>query len=1059
MKSRSTPNETFVRSLCLAGLVAGCAGWHHCVAAEDFRFGDLTLSVPDGFTVEQAAAPPLVDRPVTIALDDEGGLYVADSSGSNEPLLRQQAAPKHRIVRLQDVDGDGVFDRRTVFADRLMMLQGTLWHRGSLYAAAPPVIWKLTDTDGDGVADDRTVWFDGKTLTNCGNDLHGPCLGRDGWFYWTKGAFAEQSHALPGRPAWTTRAAHVFRARPDGSGREVVMTGGMDNPVAVAFTAEGERLVSATFLEFPVGGRRDGVIHALYGGVYGKDHAVLDGHERTGDLLPALIHMGPAAPSGILVHSGFSFGSDYAGNLFVCNFNLRTVSRHVLTPDGGTFTTIDTPFLSGDSPDFHPTDCVEDADGSLLVVDTGGWFKLCCPTSQLEKPAALGAIYRIRRVGAPGAVDPRGAAIQWGRLSAAALAALVSDERPAVAARACDSLAQFGQLAVGPLRGLVTRHTSSVRARQTAVWVLAQLAGPAALEAARTALLDPSPQVRHVAAHVVGLHRDPDAVGPLAALLTGNDAGCARAAAEALGRIGTAAAVQAVIDACPTAQSLSLEHSLTYALIESGRVEPLLPALDVANGRVRRAALLALDQIALRLPAPILPRDRVVAMCRDNDARVRAAAWWVASQHPDWTESLAEEVRPQLERATIAPSEEAERIVGVLARLAGRSAVADAVAAACGGVSTAMTIRPAALAVMRASRPAATPASWIAAILAILNSDSHSQSTSAVKAEALQTLAALPLSTAQRVALRPSLLALAAHRDTPPHLCTLAVQVARPGDGDVPAPLVEKLIDMLGDDESVLAASPLDRSAASATLAAVRLGDADLVRIADSFERLSGNDMSLLLPLFTSHGGEPLTRAIRAIARSPRPPAIGRDLLAAAVAALPATEATSGQALLARIDVSQAGEREAYKRLLASLPVGDPARGHAVFTSSKAACTTCHAMAFIGGRIGPDLSKIGSIRTSRDLLEAIVLPSASFVRSYEPMNVLTEDGRAFSGIIREETATELILQTGASAIERISRASVETIEPGSVSLMPKGYDAILSPQELADVVAFLARAK
>lgn len=151
--------------------------------------------------------------------------------------------------------------------------------------------------------------------------------------------------------------------------------------------------------------------------------------------------------------------------------------------------------------------------------------------------------------------------------------------------------------------------------------------------------------------------------------------------------------------------------------------------------------------------------------------------------------------------------------------------------------------------------------------------------------------------------------------------------------------------------------------------------------------------------------------------------------------------------------------RESFERLAAALPPGDAARGHAVFVSGKAACTGCHAMAYVGGRIGPDLSKIGGIRTPRDLLEAIVLPSASFVRSYEPVTVLTEDGRAFSGIVREETPTEVVIQTNVTTSERIPRDAIESIEPGTVSLMPKGYDTILTPQELADLVAFLARAK
>ena len=51
------------------------------------------------------------------------------------------------------------------------------------------------------------------------------------------------------------------------------MTGGMDNPVDVAFTAAGERIFTATFLNHPQAGRRDGLVHAIYGGVYGKPHA------------------------------------------------------------------------------------------------------------------------------------------------------------------------------------------------------------------------------------------------------------------------------------------------------------------------------------------------------------------------------------------------------------------------------------------------------------------------------------------------------------------------------------------------------------------------------------------------------------------------------------------------------------------------------------------------------------------------------------------------------------------------------------------------------------------
>jgi putative membrane-bound dehydrogenase-like protein len=1022
----------------------------------EFAFEGLKLTVPEGFTVTRVAGPPLVDRPVSVALDEKGRLYAADSSGSNAGLAQQQAAPQHKVVRLEDTDGDGVFDRRTVFADKLMMLQGTLWHRGSLYIAAPPELIRLTDTDDDGVADERQVWFKG-TLTGCGNDVHGPYLGRDGWFYWCKGGFARQTHDLPGRPGWTSAASHVFRARPDGSGREIVMTGGMDNPVDVAFTRTGERLVSATFVE-PVAGRRDGVIHSLYGGVYGKVHGCIEGHERTGDLLPVLIHMGPAATCGTHLHSGFSFGDEFTGNLFACAFNLRTVSRHTLVPVGASYATVDMPFLVGDSPDFHPTDVFEDADGSLLVVDTGGWYKLCCPTSKLEKPAVLGAIYRVRRDAAPTVKDPRGLAIDWAKLDAPRLCALLADPRPAVVDRAGEALALVGTPAIAPLERLLA-GSAAAGVRQHAVWALAKIDGDEARATVRKALADKDESVRHAAAHVAGLHRDRAAVASLVAVLGGSDAGAARAAAEALGRIGGAEAVAAVLAAVPGAADRSMEHSLIYALIEAGRPTTLMAALDSKDPRMVRAALYGLDQMELRLPEPVVPRDRVLALCDAHDPAVRDAAWWVASQHPEWVETLADKLESRLRRAAAAPPEEADTIVGMVARLTARPAAADAIAAiyrAQAAVETA-AIRKTALAVMRAARPASTPKSWFDALAAAVAADPGKASADDVSA-ALQTLAGLSLDPAQRAAIRPAALAIATAASSSPRACALALQVAGTGSDGLPPALIDRLIRMLdsGDDAGV---SPLDRSAAAAALTAASLTDEQLSHVAASFERLSGNDVAVLLAPITNKGGGLLVAAIEAIGRAVRPEAVDRVVIGKAVAALPPDKAALGRQLLARIDAARAAERESYTNLAASLPPGDAVRGQAMFTSTKAACTACHAMGAAGGRIGPDLTKIGQIRRPQDLLEAIVLPSASFVRSYEPVTIVTADGRAFSGIIRDETAADVVLQTSATATERIARANIETLQPGTVSLMPKGFDTLLSPQELADLVAYLANAK
>src|SRR5262245_6573206 len=334
----------------LAALVAGLAaallsgGTKPAPATHTVTLNGHAFTLPAGFTIEVAARGPLVDRPITADFDQEGRLYVSESSGSNAKVNEQLRDRPHRIVRLEDTDGDGVFDRQTVFADKMMFPEGTMWLAGSLYVAAPPSIWKLTDTDGDGVADRREEWFQGRTLTGCANDLHGPFLGPDGWVYWCKGAFAPQVYKRPGKSDFVTRASHIFRARPDGSGIEPVMTGGMDNPVDVVFTPEGERIFTTTFFQHPGGGLRDGLIHAVHGGIYGKDHGVIHepAHRWTSpELMPVLTHLGPAAPAGLHRYASTHFGAEYYGNLFAAQFNLRKVSRHVLVPQGASYTTRD----------------------------------------------------------------------------------------------------------------------------------------------------------------------------------------------------------------------------------------------------------------------------------------------------------------------------------------------------------------------------------------------------------------------------------------------------------------------------------------------------------------------------------------------------------------------------------------------------------------------------------------------------------------------------------------------------------------------------------------------
>ena len=540
------------------------------LGAETVTIAPHTFTIPEGYVLKRVAAPPLVQRPIHMGFDDDGVLYLTDSSGNTDKAPAQLKDPKHRVLRLVDRDGDGEFDDSTVFAEHLPFPEGILVHEGAVYVTAPPHIWKLRDTDGDHVVDERSIWFDGGSITGCGNDLHGPYLGPDGYFYWCKGAFAPQSHVLGNGKTFNTSAAHLFRSKPDGSDLDVVITGGMDNPVGLAFSKSGERFVSGTFFDLSKPGRRDGILHAVYGGMWGKKHdRVLSPHPRTGDLLPILAQMGPAAPSGLVMPKNNALG--LRGDLLCADFNLRRISKHELSRKGSSYRAATSSFIESDQNDFHPTDVIEDADGSVLVADTGSWYMICCPTSKVAKPHILGAIYRLQRKASPAINDPRGLKLDWDKPSISWL----SDERPAVVKRAIETLAKEGDIEE-------LRSAKNV----PALWALHRIPSESAQRVVRDFLNDDNSEVRTAAIHSVGLRRDAAAVDSLIELLVSDDSHHRRLAAMALGRIGDRRAVKPLLKAGLGEVDAFLRHALIFALHEIGDHEKL-PADNPLAKQVR----------------------------------------------------------------------------------------------------------------------------------------------------------------------------------------------------------------------------------------------------------------------------------------------------------------------------------------------------------------------------------------------------------------------------------------------------------------------------------------
>src|SRR5258708_17857500 len=136
--------------------------------------GLAAIHVPPGFKVEKVAGAGLVNYPMMGTIDDRGRLFLCESSGNTLTTDQMAAKPDYVVRMLEDTDGDGIYDRSTVFADKLTLPAGAVWFRGSLYVAAPPDLIRLTDTDGDGVADQRDVIVTGWHLSSNAANLPGP---------------------------------------------------------------------------------------------------------------------------------------------------------------------------------------------------------------------------------------------------------------------------------------------------------------------------------------------------------------------------------------------------------------------------------------------------------------------------------------------------------------------------------------------------------------------------------------------------------------------------------------------------------------------------------------------------------------------------------------------------------------------------------------------------------------------------------------------------------------------------------------------------------------------
>ena len=985
------------------------------------EFKPPVIKVPDGFTVEMVAAPPLVQHPVMAGFDDRGRLFVAENAGVNLKKAELEKQKPSSLRVLEDTNGDGRFDKSTIFADKMTFPQGALWHEGALFVASPPGIWRLEDTDNDGKADKREMIVGGFEYTGNAADIHGPFLHPNGRIYWCHGRKGHEVRQKDGMLVSKGKGARIWSSNPDGTDIQVHCGGGMDNPTELCFTADGDILGTVPLLYAKP--RRDALVHWVYGGVYPRrdQGQVLAEFKRTGDLLEHIVELGHVAPAGVMRYRSGQFGKGYRDNIFLCEFNTHRVTRVKLDLDGSSYRGEAGPFLTSPNNDVHFTDILEDADGSLIVIDTGGWFRIGCPTSKIAKPNIRGAIYRIRKTGAKPVDDPRGNRIDWAKIGPTEFRKLMKDERFAVRDRALavyrQKQKQFSQPVLKnghPNFSPLMRYNQvvdeligeeNVTAQLAAVWAAARTHNSDLLV---NALDHPSEQVRKAAMFAIStvqlravvlitgeLHKDlngPPSIRRTAAASIGRLLAWNPAYADSIRfQDMRTAAVRALLQAMaqPDNDRMS-EHAIIYALIQIADPAATATGLNHANANVRRAALVAIDQMI----DGRLTGDQVVAQLDFGNSRLERAAIEIITGR-GWGDQIVERLAKWM-----GPDqwndEHAPLVRGALTAFIGNSKVQALVASAIGSTETPQILKLLVLDSIAQSHHPSMPDSWRAPMRGLLGSDSDPIVIATCRAIAATATDEFD----------PALRRIQTDQNRAPgvRLATIRARVKRLKASDTAM--------FIFLTEQLKARDPMIRLRTARILESVPLDD----------------QQKRMLKKYLSKAS----------------PMIARSLSHAMGVKMPT--------------VNSVEQISRLKMIERSLTPGDPQRGRAIFRSSRTSCFICHRVGDSGGRVGPDLSTVGRIRNRRDLLEAIVFPSASIARGYETVSVSTLEGDHV-GVIARHTTDAIFLIDATASETRVARDEIELIKPVELSIMPQGFDKAMTPREISDVIAYLMSLK
>ncbi len=1001
--------------------------------------------------------------------------WIPDLNKDGSRDWRDLTVPTERVHRIMDRSGDGLADFSQVMTEGFNedpvndVAGGLLAHDGGLLVAAAPDVWRLRDTNGDGVIDSRTSISHGYNVhpSFFGHGLAGLTMGPDGRVYWSIGDMGYNLTGRDGPRVASQNQGAIIRANPDGSGLEVFASG-LRNPQAFAFDEYGDLIAADNDGDHQ--GETERIVYVTNGSdagwrstwQYGKytdpannrynvwmDERLFtprfDGQAAYITPPVAAYHSGPA---GMVYNPGTALGERWRGHYFVSSFvgapgNARIYAFRLDRAGAGHALASDTAVVQGIltvGMRFGP-------EGALYLTDwIDGWDS-----------KGKGRIWTL---------DVRGGAASPVRAEVRTLLARALDADPADRLRALlghadmrvRQKAQFELVRRADTTALLAaaRPDAPQLARIHAIWGLGQLARVEPRHAAPLTpfLRDADAEVRAQAARTLGDVRHAPAADALVALLADAAPRARFFAAEALGRIAHAPAVPALVRmlADNDDRDVHLRQAGVTALSRIG-----LACGERPDCAAPVAALSAHTSRAVRLAAVVALRrmrsPEVARFLDDRDPLVVTEAARAVNDDGSIAAALPALAR-LLDRAAPLGGPATRRAIGANLRL-GTPEALERLATFAARADRPDTLRADAVAAM-GDWPVPSPldrvdGAWLGAV-----PPRDSQPARAALARLAPMLLhgseVLATATVEAVAgLRmtdaaPLLLAEVRGRGpTPVRVAALRALQAIGADG-----MQEVVRAALADSASAV------RTAALGMVPALRLPDEATARLLATAIESGGvpEQQSAVASLGRLRGAAAqgtMARLLERMEAGTLAPELRLELVEAAqgsgAPALAArvrryTAARTGEALLSTYG-------EALRR------GGSAQRGReVVFQSAAGQCTRCHAVGGPGADVGPDLSRVGAALTREQLLEALLTPSARLAPGYGIVSLELRGGQRVVGMLRGETAAELVVESAPGRRQRIATREVAR-RTNAASPMP-AMGTLLKPREIRDVVEYLS---